>query len=184
MTQVHAQGKYVGISAQKVRLVVDLVRGKPADSALTMLKFLPNAAAEPVAGLDLTRRCFDRGDTSQPGERGVGEDAPGDVSPVHDEAFELSIDQSGHRRLDPDDRVATSAHAHESERRAVDVIGEIGIFGDVPWRSLKEQVGRVVLYNSESIPIRRNRDSRCCDGSSHSKYQVGNRFFVRSLMGC
>src|SRR5260221_12972979 len=49
MTQVHAQGKYVGMSAQKVRLVVDLVRGKPADSALTMLKFLPNAAAEPVA---------------------------------------------------------------------------------------------------------------------------------------
>jgi large subunit ribosomal protein L22 len=49
MTQVHAQGKYVGMSAQKVRLVVDLVRGRPADDALTMLKFLPNAAAEPVA---------------------------------------------------------------------------------------------------------------------------------------
>jgi len=48
MTQVHAQGKFVGMSAQKVRLVVDLVRGKPADEALTMLKFLPNAAAVPV----------------------------------------------------------------------------------------------------------------------------------------
>ena len=49
MTQVHAYGKYVGISAQKVRLVVDLVRGKPADDALAMLKFLPNAAAKPVS---------------------------------------------------------------------------------------------------------------------------------------
>jgi large subunit ribosomal protein L22 len=49
MTTVHASTKYVGMSAQKVRLVVDLVRGKPADEALTMLKFLPNAAAEPVA---------------------------------------------------------------------------------------------------------------------------------------
>lgn len=49
MTQVHAQGKYVGMSAQKVRLIVDLVRGRPADDALTMLKFMPNAAARPVA---------------------------------------------------------------------------------------------------------------------------------------
>jgi len=49
MTQVHANAKFIGMSAQKVRLVVDLVRGKPADDALTMLKFLPNAAAEPVA---------------------------------------------------------------------------------------------------------------------------------------
>jgi large subunit ribosomal protein L22 len=49
MTQVHANAKFVGMSAQKVRLVVNLVRGKPADAALTMLKFLPNAAAEPVA---------------------------------------------------------------------------------------------------------------------------------------
>jgi large subunit ribosomal protein L22 len=49
MTQVHAQGKYVGMSAQKVRRIVDLVRGRPADDALTMLKFMPNAAARPVA---------------------------------------------------------------------------------------------------------------------------------------
>jgi large subunit ribosomal protein L22 len=49
MTEVFAQGKYIGMSAQKVRLVVDLVRGRPADEALGMLKFMPNAAAKPVA---------------------------------------------------------------------------------------------------------------------------------------
>jgi len=35
-------------SAQKARLVVDLVRGKPALEALTILQFTPNKAAEPV----------------------------------------------------------------------------------------------------------------------------------------
>jgi large subunit ribosomal protein L22 len=49
MTDAIATGKYVGMSAQKVRLVVDLVRGRPADDALSMLKFMPNAAARPVA---------------------------------------------------------------------------------------------------------------------------------------
>jgi large subunit ribosomal protein L22 len=49
MPDVIAKAKYVGMSPQKVRLVVDLVRGKPADDALSMLKFMPNAAARPVA---------------------------------------------------------------------------------------------------------------------------------------
>ena len=49
MTEVLAKAKYVGMSAQKVRLIVDLVRGRPADDALSMLKFMPNAAARPVA---------------------------------------------------------------------------------------------------------------------------------------
>src|SRR3990170_3751035 len=49
MTQARAQAKFVGMSAQKVRLMVDLVRGRRADEALTMLKFMPNAAAKPVA---------------------------------------------------------------------------------------------------------------------------------------
>ena len=49
MTNVHAKARYVGMSAQKVRLVVDLVRGRPADDALTMLKFLPNSAAGPIS---------------------------------------------------------------------------------------------------------------------------------------
>ncbi len=49
MNEVRAHGKYIGMSAQKVRLVVDLVRGRPAIEALSMLKFLPKAAAQPVA---------------------------------------------------------------------------------------------------------------------------------------
>ena|SRR5689334_4009831 len=43
-----AKAKYVGMSAQKVRLIVDLVRGKQADDALSMLQFMPNSAAKPV----------------------------------------------------------------------------------------------------------------------------------------
>jgi large subunit ribosomal protein L22 len=48
-TEARAQAKFVGMSAQKVRLMADLVRGRQADEALTMLKFMPNAAAKPVA---------------------------------------------------------------------------------------------------------------------------------------
>lgn len=46
--EVHAQRKYVGISAQKVRLVIDQVRGMRAEDALTTLKFMPQAAAREV----------------------------------------------------------------------------------------------------------------------------------------
>lgn len=48
---IRAQARYVGISAQKVRLVIDLVRGKPVTEALTMLRFVPNQAARPVSKL-------------------------------------------------------------------------------------------------------------------------------------
>ena len=47
--QAYARG--VGISAQKVRLVVDLVRGKSIVDALNVLKFTTNAAAQPVSKL-------------------------------------------------------------------------------------------------------------------------------------
>lgn len=46
---VSAQLKNVSISAQKVRLVVDLVRGKEAQEALNILKFIPSKAAHPVS---------------------------------------------------------------------------------------------------------------------------------------
>lgn len=49
MDQVRASARNVGMSAQKVRLLVDLVRGRPAVEALNILKFMPNAAAKPVA---------------------------------------------------------------------------------------------------------------------------------------
>ena len=51
MTDIRAHLRFLPISAQKVRLVVDLVRGKAANDALTMLRFVPNRAAEPVRKL-------------------------------------------------------------------------------------------------------------------------------------
>ena len=50
-TDIRAQLRYSGISAQKARLVVDLVRGKPAIEALNMLKFMPQNAAHTVSKL-------------------------------------------------------------------------------------------------------------------------------------
>jgi large subunit ribosomal protein L22 len=46
--EIRAVSKYVRMSPQKVRLVVNQVRGKGVDEALTMLKFMPQAAAKPV----------------------------------------------------------------------------------------------------------------------------------------
>jgi large subunit ribosomal protein L22 len=51
MTDIRAHLSFLSISAQKVRLVVDLVRGKNANDALEMLRFVPNRAAEPVRKL-------------------------------------------------------------------------------------------------------------------------------------
>jgi large subunit ribosomal protein L22 len=50
-TDIHAYAHSVGISAQKVRLVIDLVRGKSIEDSLNILKFTPNAAAQPVTKL-------------------------------------------------------------------------------------------------------------------------------------
>lgn len=46
---IFAQLNNVSMSAQKVRLVVDLVRGKKAMDAMSILKFLPNGAARQVS---------------------------------------------------------------------------------------------------------------------------------------
>lgn len=43
-----ASARYVRITAQKARRVVDLVRGLPVDEALAILQFAPQAAAETV----------------------------------------------------------------------------------------------------------------------------------------
>ncbi len=51
MMDIRAHLRFLSISAQKVRLVVDLVRGKNANEALEMLRFVPNRAAEPVRKL-------------------------------------------------------------------------------------------------------------------------------------
>lgn len=46
--EVRAVAKHIQISPQKVRLVVDAVRGKDAQVALSMLRYMPQKAAEPV----------------------------------------------------------------------------------------------------------------------------------------
>jgi large subunit ribosomal protein L22 len=48
MMDIRAHLRFLPISAQKVRLVTDLVRGKSANEALEMLRFVPNRAAVPV----------------------------------------------------------------------------------------------------------------------------------------
>jgi len=48
-TDILAKGRFVPISAQKVRLVVDLVRGKDVVEALSLLQFTTNRAAHPVS---------------------------------------------------------------------------------------------------------------------------------------
>jgi large subunit ribosomal protein L22 len=48
---IRAQIRFLSISAQKVRLVVDLVRGKNATRAMEILRFAPQAAAQPVSKL-------------------------------------------------------------------------------------------------------------------------------------
>lgn len=51
MTDVRAHLRFLPVSAQKVRLVVDLVRGMDANQALQTLRFVPSRVAEPVLKL-------------------------------------------------------------------------------------------------------------------------------------
>ena len=43
--------RHLRVSARKVRLVVDVIRGRPVEQALNLLTFSPKAVAEPVAKL-------------------------------------------------------------------------------------------------------------------------------------
>ena len=47
--EVRAVAKDTGISVRKVRLLVDMVRGKKVDEALNLLKFTPSPNAKVVA---------------------------------------------------------------------------------------------------------------------------------------
>ncbi len=47
--EVRAVAKDTGISPRKVRLLVDMVRGRKVDEALTILKFAPTPTARVVA---------------------------------------------------------------------------------------------------------------------------------------
>ena len=51
--EVRAVARYVPMSAQKVRLVIDQVRGMNANEALDRLDFMPQAATKPVYKLIL-----------------------------------------------------------------------------------------------------------------------------------
>jgi large subunit ribosomal protein L22 len=51
MTDIHAELRFLPLSAQKVRSVIDLVRGKNANDALEMLRFVNKRAALPVRKL-------------------------------------------------------------------------------------------------------------------------------------
>jgi large subunit ribosomal protein L22 len=46
--EAKAIAKYIRISPRKVRLVVDLIRGKKVDEALSILKYTPKRASEAV----------------------------------------------------------------------------------------------------------------------------------------
>jgi len=48
---IQAKLRFLPISAQKVRLVVDVVRGKDAVEALEILRFMPQRAARPLLKL-------------------------------------------------------------------------------------------------------------------------------------
>jgi large subunit ribosomal protein L22 len=47
--RVSATARHIRISPRKVRLVTDLILGKPVEEAAAVLRFLPNAAARDVA---------------------------------------------------------------------------------------------------------------------------------------
>jgi large subunit ribosomal protein L22 len=46
---IRAHARHIQISPQKVRLVIDMVRGKDVIDALNILKFVQNRAASPVS---------------------------------------------------------------------------------------------------------------------------------------
>ncbi len=46
--EITAKLRHLQMSPRKVRLVIDAVRGKNADEALTTLEFMPQGAANPV----------------------------------------------------------------------------------------------------------------------------------------
>ena len=49
--EARAQVTYVRISPRKVKIVLDLIRNKPVDEAMAIVKFTPKAACEPIAKL-------------------------------------------------------------------------------------------------------------------------------------
>ena len=48
VTEARAVARHVRVSPQKARRVIDLIRGKQATDAVSVLKFAPQGAAEPI----------------------------------------------------------------------------------------------------------------------------------------
>src|SRR5215468_5243490 len=46
--RARARATYVRVTPRKARRVIDLIRGLPTDEALTLLRFAPQAASEPI----------------------------------------------------------------------------------------------------------------------------------------
>src|SRR5262244_3655512 len=46
--RARARATYVRVTPRKARRVIDLIRGLPTDEALTLLRFTPQAASEPI----------------------------------------------------------------------------------------------------------------------------------------
>ena len=49
--EARAKATFERIAPRKVQIVLDLIRNKPAEEAMAILKFTPKAACEPVAKL-------------------------------------------------------------------------------------------------------------------------------------
>ena len=49
--EARAKATFERIAPRKVKIVLDLIRNKPAEEAMAILKFTPKAACEPVAKL-------------------------------------------------------------------------------------------------------------------------------------
>ena len=49
--EAKAKATFVRIAPRKVQIVLDLIRNKPADEAMAILKYTPKAACEPLAKL-------------------------------------------------------------------------------------------------------------------------------------
>lgn len=47
----HAIARYIRISSRKIKVVIDLIRGKSVNEALAILEYTPKAASEPVSKL-------------------------------------------------------------------------------------------------------------------------------------
>jgi len=45
MEEVRAVARYIRVSSQKVRMLIDTVKGKPVEDGLAMLRFMPQKAA-------------------------------------------------------------------------------------------------------------------------------------------